>query len=147
MLSDIFYRWREMPWPLRTLCAAYVIVGIVCSVLPLIPGATIDYFGMQLSWREIWSTGVAFGLFVIGPLMTAVGVGLFRASLWVRPVVVVMPILQILPFVVVRWLLPGPDPLPEPVFYVGGCCIWGVVAWMYLFVGRQGKAFFHHVPG
>lgn len=147
MLSDIVNRWNEMPWLPRIMCAACVVLGIVCTALPLIPGATIDYFGTQLSWQEIWSTGVAFGLFLIGPLMTAVGIGLFRRSPWVRPVVVVMPILQVLPFVIVHSLFPGPDPLPEPGLYVAECLVWGLLAWLYLFVTRQGKAFFHHVPG
>ena len=147
MLSDIVQRLNQMPWLPRMMSAACFALGIVCSVLPLVPGATIGYFGTKLSWQEIWSTGVAFGLFVIGPLMTAVGIGLFRRSLWVRPVVVVMPVLQVLPFLAVHRLIPGPDPLPEPAIYLAECCVWGLLAWLYLFISRQGRAFFNHVPG
>ena len=142
MLSDVIERWQQMPLILRILTAASLFLGITCSILPIIPNASMNVSGVELSWKQMWETKVAISLFVVGPLMIAVAVGVLRRALWVRSVLVVMPVLQFLPFEVVHVLFGAPDPAPMPVLFLSECFVWSLVALFYLFVSGQGKSFF-----
>ena len=134
-----------MPRLLRIVTSANVALGIVCTILPFIPQATIDYFGTQLFREQMWNTKVALALFIVGPFMVAVGIGLLCRAHWVRAALVVMPFLQLLPFLSVHALFGGPNPFPEPMFYSIYCAVWALLALIYLFLCRQGKQFFINV--
>jgi len=123
--------WNQMPRLLRIATGANIILG-----------TTIDYFGNELSREQMWNTKIALALFFAGPLMVAIGVGLLRRARWVRPALVVMPVIQLLPFLFVHVLFGGPNPLPEPMLYLTECVVWTLFALIYLFVSSQGKQFF-----
>src|SRR5687768_14934531 len=109
--SELRVRYRSLPSLLRTATLALVILGIVVAAAPLIPGMTFNLDGEELTWREMWETRVALALLVLGPLMTSVGLGVLFGRRWARPVLLLMPMIQILPLYLVHWVFDAPSPI------------------------------------
>jgi hypothetical protein len=135
-LTELKQRFSAMPWLLRTFVAASVVIGIVFTVLPLVPGASFGLGERELTFQELWQTRVAFALFAVGPLMFVVGVAVFLRMGWVRPVLVVLPLLQLLPFLVVHWAFGAPSPVSSMTIFAASCALWAVLAVLYLFGSR-----------
>jgi len=135
-------RFLAMPWLLRILVAASIGIGVVFCLLPLVPGSSFDLGERELSYEELWQTRVAFAVFAVGVLMLVVGVAVFRRSKWVRPALVVLPVLQVLPFLVVHWVSEAPSPLSSPASFAASAAAWSVFAAVYLFGMRGGREHF-----
>ncbi len=108
-------RFSAMPWLLRTLVTASAGIGIAFSILPLLLGATFGLGEIELTGQELWQTRIAFALFVVGPFMFSVGVAIFLRKSWVRPVLVLLPLLQLLPFLVAHWVFDAPSPVSSRI--------------------------------
>jgi hypothetical protein len=141
-LAHLKQRFLEMPWLLRIVVAASLGIGVVFPLLPLMPGASFGLGERELTYHELWQTRVAFALFAIGPLMLVVGVAVFLRKGWVRPLLVVLPVLQLSPFLVVHWTFGAPNPVSSPVQFAASCVAWAVLAVVYLFGTRGARAHF-----
>jgi hypothetical protein len=133
-----------MPWLLRILIAASLGIGLVFPLLPFVPGATFDLGDQQLTNQELWQTRVAFALFVVGPLMLFVGAAVFLRKSWIRPLLVVLPVLQLLPFFAVHWTFGAPSPVSSPAVFAGSCAVWAVITVVYLYGTRGAREHFAH---
>jgi len=113
-----------------------LIVGICLVAAALIPGIGFNMDGIELTWRDLWRTGIAIALLVVGPLMATVGIGVLYAKAWARPALVALPALQVLPFYVVHWAMGSPSLLQSisPGLFLGLCAAWGLGAVIGLYV-------------
>jgi uncharacterized membrane protein YoaK (UPF0700 family) len=141
-LSQLKQRFSAMPWLLRTLVAASLGIGLGFSLLPLVPGASFGLGERELTYQELWQTRVAFAVLAVGVLMLVVGLAVFLRKSWVRPVLVVLPFLQLLPFLAVHWLFGAPNPVSSPVVLGVSSIVWAVAAVVYLFGTRSGREHF-----
>ena len=141
-LAQLKARFSAMPAALRITTGACLVIGAAFTVLPLIPGATFRLGERQVQWQEIWGTGVAYALFVVGPLMVAVGLAVFFGRAWVRSVLVLLPVFQGLPFLAVHWLLGAPSPFNSLLLFALSCVVWALVAAAYLFGSNSARQHF-----
>ena len=141
-LSQLRRRFSAMPWLLRTLVAASLGIGLGFSVLPLVPGARFGLGESELTYQELWQTRVAFAVLAVGVLMLVVGLAVFLRKSWVRPLLVVLPPLQLLPFLAVHWLFGAPSPVSSPVFFTVSSAAWAVAAIVCLFGMRSVREHF-----
>ena len=141
-IAHLKQRFLAMPWFLRILVAASTGIGLVFPLLPFVPGATFELGERQLNYQELWQTRVAFALFAVGPLMLGVGIAVFLRKRWVRPVLVVLPLLQVLPFWFVHWAFSAPRPVPSLALFAGQCVVWVVLTVVYLFGTRGAREHF-----
>jgi hypothetical protein len=141
-LAQIKQRFSAMPWLLRVLVASSLGIGVGFSVLPLVPGTTFGLGERQLTYQELWQTRVALALFSVGVPMLVVGVAVLLRKRWVRPVLVVLPLLQLLPFLAVHWLFGAPSPVSSSALLAGSFVVWAVVAVTYLFGTRSAREHF-----
>ena len=142
LLARLKERFSAMPWLLRILVAASLGIGLMFPLLPLMPGASFGLGERELTNQELWQTRVAFALFAVGPFMHVVGLAVFLRKRWVRPVLVVLPLLQLLPFFVVQWAFGAPSPVSSPAVFAGSCAAWAVLAVVYLFGTRGAREHF-----
>jgi hypothetical protein len=140
--SQLKERFLAMPSMLRLLVSASLVFGIVLPLLPLFPGASFGLNGRELTYQELWYTGVAFALFALGPIMLIVGIAVLLRKSWIRPFLVGLPILQVLPFLVVHWVLDAPNPVPSLSVFASSCIVWAAVAVAYLFGARGAREHF-----
>ena len=141
-LSQLKDRFSAMPWPFRLLVAASLFIGIAFSLLPLVPGATFGLNERELSYSELWATRVALAVIATGLLMLVFGVALFLRKSWTRPMLIVLPLLQTLPFLAVHWAFGAPNPVDSPVYFAGSTAVWALVAAVYLYGTRNGREHF-----
>ena len=141
-LSQLKERFAAMPWPFRLLVVASLFIGIVFSFMPLVPGSTFGFNKRELSYSELWATRVALAVIAVGLLMLVLGVALFLRKTWVRPMLVVLPLLQTLPFLAVHWAFGAPNPVDSPAYFAGSTAAWALVAAVYLYGTRNGREHF-----
>lgn len=141
-LSQLKQRFSAMPWLLRTLVAASMVIGVAFSILPLVPGASFGLGERELSYAELWQTRVAFAVITVGVLMLVVGFAVFLRKSWVRPILVFLPLLQLMPFLAMHWAFGAPSPVSSPAFFAGSSAVWAVLAVAWLFGTRSGREHF-----
>lgn len=141
-LDQLKQRFSAMPWLLRILVAASVGIGVGFSLLPLVPGASFGLGERELTYQELWQTRVALAVLAVGVLMLVVGVAVLLRRSWIRPVLVVLPLLQVLPFLSVHWVFGAPSPVSSWALFAGSFVIWAVVAVVYLFGMRSARQHF-----
>jgi hypothetical protein len=141
-LSQLKRRFFAMPWLLRILVAAGLSIGLAFCLVPLAPKASFGLGERQLTYQELWQTRVALAVIAVGVLMLVVGVAVFLRKGWVRPLLVVLPVVQLLPFLVVHWAFGAPNPVSSPVFFAVSTAIWAVFAVAYLFGTRSSREHF-----
>jgi hypothetical protein len=90
----------------------------------------------------MWETRVAVAMLVTAPLMLATGIAILRRARAVRLVLVILPILQFLPFQIVHWVFAAPDPVISTLFYVVACGGWALFAIVYLFIFHTPRDYF-----
>jgi hypothetical protein len=140
LLRSLGERFLGVPLVLRIAAAASLVIGIGFPLSTLYGGMV--YNGLQMSHAERWNTGTAWAVLAASPLMLITGFGIFLARPWVRPVLVVLPFLQYLPFQVVHWVFGAPNPVPSLAFYLVSGAAWAVGAVAYLFWYGPAKRFF-----
>lgn len=141
-LSQLKQRFAAMPWLLRMFVAASLGIGLGFSLLPLVPGASFGVGERELTYQELWQTYLALAVVAVGVLMLVVGLAVLLGKTWVRPVVVVLPLLQVLPFLAVHWLFEAPSPVSSPVVFAVSFAVWAIVAVVYLFGARAAREHF-----
>jgi hypothetical protein len=141
-LDFLKLRFAAMPRVLRLVALASIVVGAAVTVLPVIPGSRFQLGPHELSWEQLWQTRVAWALFVSGPLMVLVGVSVFFRSRWARPLVVFMPVLQLLPLSGVHLMYGAPDPVASAPTFAATTAIWMLVAVVYLYSTRGPREYF-----
>ncbi|GLQ97409.1 hypothetical protein GCM10007863_18290 [Dyella mobilis] len=100
----------------------------------LIPGFSNLRVGERtLEWSDLWQTRMAIAVLLGGLLMLVIGFGIVRRQVWARNALVVLPVLQCLPFKIVHFIWLAPDPLPFDKGNLLGILIWVVIGSIYLF--------------
>ncbi|MFC5527827.1 hypothetical protein ACFPPA_18935 [Rhodanobacter ginsengisoli] len=135
----------DIPRPLGVAAAASIVLSVVLLLTAIIPGADFNFAGTLMSHEAMWSSGEAAAILVSVPLMLAVGIGIVFRHGWVRPLLIVLPVLQYLPFQVVHWLFGAPNPTPSLLQYALGCGSWAAIAFVYLSVSVRAKGYFQSV--
>jgi hypothetical protein len=138
-------RFETMPRLLQLVATASVVLGLAFTVLPFIPAAVFNLDGRPLSHTELWDTRVAFALLVAGPLMLVVGSALLAGRRWVRPLLLVLPLLQTLPFFIVQRWFGAPSPVGDRsawIVWIVGSSLWALAAAAYLYGARGPKQYF-----
>jgi hypothetical protein len=137
-LSELQDKFRSLPWLLRITTIALIILGAAVAITPLVPGMIFNFDGIEMGWRELWQTRVALALLLLGPLMISVGLGVLHARLWVRPALLLLPFIQLIPFYLVHWIFGAPSPIRSISVgtYFLLCLLWAVLATPYLY-GRS----------
>ena len=135
----------NIPRPLGVAAAASIVLSVVLLLTAILPGAGFNLAGTPLSHEAMWASGEAIAILVSVPLMLAVGVGIMHRCGWVRPLLVVLPVLQYLPFQLVHWLFGAPDPTPSLLQYAISCLAWSAIASIYLFANSTAKSYFQSV--
>jgi len=133
---------RDIPRPLGVTAAASIILGVVLLLTVIIPGADFNLAGTLISHEVMWSSGEAAAILVSVPLMLVVGIGIVFRHGWVRPLLIVLPVLQYLPFQVVHWSFGAPNPTPSLLQYALGCGSWAAIALVYFSFSVRAKAYF-----
>jgi hypothetical protein len=133
---------EPVPRLLRILAVASIVVGVAVAVETIVPGGSIGLNGVELSHHKMWETRVAVAMLITAPLMLATGIAILRRARAVRFVLVIMPILQFLPFQVDHWVFGAPDPVVSTLFYVVACGGWAIFAIVYLFFYRTPRDYF-----
>jgi hypothetical protein len=136
---------EEIPILLRICAMACVGLGILVTLIPLLPGSSFDVSGTKLTRAQLWETRVAFAMFAVGPLMFLSGLGIFRRRGWSRIVLLIMPVLQFLPFQIVHWLFGAPNPSASLLTYAISCGVWFIVAAL-LVTSRSARAYYASAP-
>ena len=135
----------DIPRPLGMVAVASIVLSVVLLLTAIIPGAGFNLAGAPMSHEVMWASGEAVGILVSAPLMFAVGIGVVRRCGWVRPLLVVLPVLQYLPFQLLHWLFGAPNPTPSLLFYAVSCLSWAAIASIYLFANSKAQRYFHSV--
>jgi hypothetical protein len=145
---DTFTRFRtrfnSTPLILRIVAAASLGVGAAFTVFPLVPSATFNLSGTEVSWQELWRTRLAVASIVVGGLMLWVGAAILLRRIWVRPILVVIPVLELLPFQIVHWWFGAPNPVPSISMYLLMCSTWSIIAAFYLFGTSGPRGYFEN---
>lgn len=141
-VAQLKHRFLGMPWLLRIMVGACLGIGIIFPVLPFLPGSTFVLGESVLTVEEMWETRVSLALFAVGPLMVVVGVAIFLRHAWVRYVLVVLPLFQILPFLIVHLLYDAPNPASSAAQFAGSCVVWAILTIAYLFFYPGAKEHF-----
>ncbi|KAF1710654.1 hypothetical protein CSC70_08370 [Pseudoxanthomonas kalamensis DSM 18571] len=142
-MSKIFAlrsRLSLQPTYLKLATVACIVVGAAISLAPFFPGTHFTIGETSLSQGAIWSTGTFIALFTAGPLTFLAGAGLLLTKGWARPLLIVLPLPQALPFHLVHWFLAGPDPSwPAPISVTVILFIFWAAFW-YLYLYRYAGA-------
>ena len=136
-ISALRGRLSLQPPYLKLATIACAVLGAALSLVPFLPGTHFSIGETSLSQSEIWSTGTFIALLTVGPLMIFVGIGLLLAKSWARPLTVLLPIPQLLPFYLVHWFLAGPDPSFQASLTVSFFLLLFWVAFWYLYLYRH----------
>lgn len=116
--------------------------GVGFCLLPLVSGASFGLGERELTYQELWQTRVALAVITVGIFMLVVGVAVLLRKGWVRPVLIFLPLVQLLPFLAVHWVFGAPSPVSSPLFVAASTAVWAVLAWAYLFGTRSGREYF-----
>ena len=101
-------QFRKIPLLLRLFTIACFFIGVQSPLQAIVPGMGLKIHGTYLSWSELWQTGNAFALLATSPIHLAVPYGVWQRKKWVCPLLVWLPLFQILPFEMVVFLFGGP---------------------------------------
>ncbi|WP_333677743.1 hypothetical protein [Dyella sp.] len=120
--------------PLQIVALASMLIGVMFIAGAFIPGFSNFPVGQKsLGWNELWHTRVAVAVLVGGLFMLAFGFGVVRRQAWTRIALVVLPVLQCLPFEITHVIWGAPNPLPFDEGNLLGILIWAVICSIYLF--------------
>jgi hypothetical protein len=135
------------PKPLRIIALASMLIGAMFVAVALIPGLSSFPVGQRsLGWNELWHTRVAIAVLVGGLFMLAFGYGVVRRQAWTRIALVVLPVLQCLPFEMTHVIWGAPNPLPFDKDNLLGILIWALIFSIYLF-GFKAARDHYKIPG
>lgn len=143
--SRITSRFAVMPYGLKLAVVASFGLGVACILMPFVPGAGFDLAGRKLSHAEIWDTRVVFALLLLGPIMLLTSIGILQRRPWARPLFIVLPVFQVLPFFAVHWLFGAPSPIHEGAEWTVWTipfAVWAVAVAIYLFGMRGPREYF-----
>jgi hypothetical protein len=135
----------NIPRPLGLVAVASIFLSVVLLLTAVIPGAGFNLAGTFMSHEAMWASGEAIAILVSVPLMVAVSIGIVLRCGWVRPLLIVLPVLQYLPFQVLHWLFGAPNPTPSLLQYALGCGSWTAIALVYFSVSVRAKGYFQSV--
>ena len=127
---------KGVPRLLQVVAVASVGLGVIFTIHPFISIAPFKMAGRTLSHSELWATRVAFAVLLVGPLMVLLGIGTWRGRRWARPLLVVLPVLQTLPFLMVHWLFGAPSPVAGDfgwTIWIADSIIWALAGMAYLY--------------
>ena len=141
-LPRIKKRFVEMPLLPRIFVSASFFVGVAFLLLPLVHGATFNLAGNTMSRPQLWQSGVAVAVMASGALMVVVSVAVFRRLPWVKPLLVVLPLAQVIPFQVTHWLTGAPSPVPSLLSFAVSSIVWGAAVAYFVFATSQGRSYF-----
>lgn len=142
-------QFRKIPLLLRLFTIACFFIGVQSPLQAIVPGMGLKINGTYLSWSELWQTGNAFALLATGPIHLAVPYGVWQRKKWVRPLLVWLPLFQILPFELVGFLFGGPGFLS---FYYQNSTTMGIflpiaicAVALYLYRNQSVCSYFEHI--
>jgi hypothetical protein len=142
-------QFRKIPLLLRLFTIACFFIGVQSPLQAIVPGMGLKINGTYLSWSELWQTGNAFALLATGPIHLAVPYGVWQRKKWVRPLLVWLPLFQILPFEMVAFLFGGPGFLS---FYYQNSTMMGIflpiaicAVALYLYRNQSVCSYFEHI--
>jgi hypothetical protein len=130
---------RRVPLLLRLCTIVCFFIGAEAPLHAIVPGFGLKINGIYLSWSELWQTGNAFALLAMGPIHLAVPYGVLQRERWVRPLLVWLPLFQILPFELVAFLFGGPGflsliyPKSAMLSFALHLAIWAIAVAVYLY--------------
>jgi hypothetical protein len=128
------------PKPLRIVALASMFIGAVFIATAVVPGFSNFPVGQKsLGWNELWHTRIAVAVLVGGLFMLAFGFGVVRRQAWTRIALVVLPVLQCLPFEIAHVIWGAPNPLPYDERNLLGILIWAVTCSIYLFMFKAAR--------
>jgi len=138
--QSLLERFTRVPALLRLAAAASLAIGVVFPFSTFLGG--FNYNGVAMSPAELWATGTAWAVLAASPLMLTTGIGILQARPWVRPVLVVLPFLQYMPFQIAHWVFGAPNPVTSVTFYLVSCVAWAVLTLIYLSRSEPARRFF-----
>lgn len=142
-LSQFRSQLGSIPLVLRLAVLLGIIGSVALPLLPLLPGVGFTISGTYLTWAEVWRTGVAYALLLGGPLYLAIPYGVLQRKAWVRPMLVVFPILQLIPFELAHVFGDAPNPTPGGLHELAlPMTIWALGFGSYLFASRSVRYYF-----
>ena len=142
--SKLLFQFKTLPDLLQLATLACILMGVMITLTPLMPGMTFGFDGTTLSWSELWQTHIAIALLVTGPLLILIGIGTLMARSWARPTLIFMPLIQVLPFYLVHWFLDAPSPIKSISIstYFWMCIVWAMIAYLYLYKSTAARKHF-----
>jgi len=149
-IEDGFDRLRDflgtVPFVLRIAAIASLVLGVVLVLSPLLPGMSFNVDGTLLDRVQMWETRVAYAMLAVGPLMIACGVGIFLRRRWSRFILLIMPVLQLLPFQIVHWLFGAPNPTVFSVLGLLVCVVVWFVGVALLLTSQSVRSYYANAP-
>lgn len=122
---------------------ASLLTGALFVAVTLIPGFFNFPVGEQsLGWNELWQTRLAIAALADGLLMLALGFGIVRRQAWTRVALIIMPVLQYLPFQMAHFIWGAPNPLPFDKKNLLGMLVWAVIIAVYLIGSKAARDHF-----
>lgn len=141
-LVAIRRRFIETPGLLKLFVIGGLIFGIGLPAIALIPGAGFRFHDQAMTWEQLWETRIALALLIAGLLMFIVGFGVLFRKRWTIILLVLLPILQAFPFLVVHWVYDAPTPIQHADRFVGESLLWALSAAAYLLAYHPAKQHF-----
>lgn len=157
-IESFLERWDEIQWQLQNIplllrltVILSLIVGVIVPLTVLIPNPWgLKVNSTSFSWLELWRTGLAFALLAYGPIHLAIPYGVFQRTNWVRPVLICLPLVQIMPFEVVQ-LVFGPQEVqlslyqyfPITLGFSIFLVVYVIAVGAYLYSNKSVRSYFH----
>jgi phosphotransferase system glucose/maltose/N-acetylglucosamine-specific IIC component len=136
---------KNAPLLLRILALASLFLGVGFPLSAFVPGSSFNLAGTLLPHEQVWSSRVALAIFASAPLLFAVGLGILFRRRWVRWPLIVLPVLQFLPFQVAHWYFGAPNPTPLFRHIFSNAAYGAQRPLLTSFFGRRQSSFFGEV--
>lgn len=155
-IGDFFISWRmfeRLPTFLRFFTGTSLGCAIFFPVLAVLPAENITMNGELITYEELWKRGDALVFMIAGPVLLAISYGVLGRRSWVRPYIVIFPVIQVLITGIIFQIFEHPTILrfQNPLEYLGNILLvqsiyiffWGTFFLWYLYYKKTVVAYFN----
>jgi hypothetical protein len=142
VVRDLWHNTHEMPWLVRMLCQGAMTAAPILGAVTLVPGIDWNVDGRDMTYREVWSSGVGASILVSMLLVTIGGWGAAARAPNSRWALVLFPVIMAAPMALVRGA-PGGS---SPGVVLGSVCITAAVLYVCLFRLSSVRRYFEEGP-
>jgi hypothetical protein len=144
LVRDLWHNTYEMPRLVRMLCQGAMTAAPILGAVTLVPGLDWNVNGRNMTYREVWSSGIGASILVSMLLVTIGGWGAAARAPNSRWALVLFPLIMAAPMALVRGRGAPGGSAPGVVW--GSVCITAAVLYVCLFRLSSVRRYFEEGP-